>query len=58
MNQSHIDFHKISQALSGSLEAIKSEQLDSNQAIESLTFAQETLQQALNYSLNSNFTRM
>jgi hypothetical protein len=50
MKHSVINFPKISQALSGSIEAIKNEQGSSLEALNQLLNAQSELQQALSYS--------
>ncbi|CAM3505452.1 hypothetical protein [Cytobacillus oceanisediminis] len=52
MKHSTIDFHKISQALNGTMEAIQGEGDSSAEALESLRNAQDELQQALSFSMS------
>jgi hypothetical protein len=52
MKHSNIDFHKISQALNGTMEAIQGEGDSSAEALESLRNAQDELQQALSFSMS------
>ncbi|WP_185150631.1 hypothetical protein [Cytobacillus dafuensis] len=53
MNQPIIDFNKISQALTDTIEAIKDEKDLSFTALEQLKNAQHDLQQAISFSFTS-----
>ncbi|MBY0122644.1 hypothetical protein [Bacillus sp. S/N-304-OC-R1] len=53
MKHSNIDFNKISQVLSNTIEAVKEDQNLSSVAIEQLQTAQNELQQAMTFSISS-----
>jgi hypothetical protein len=55
MSYSNIDFHKISQALTYTIDAIQSQGEQADVAVERLQNAQEELKQALSFSLTSEF---
>lgn len=53
VKHSNIDFNKISQVLSSTIEAVKEEQSLSSGALEQLHMAQNELQQAMSISFSS-----
>ena len=52
LNHSTIDFNKISQVLTDTLEVVKAEHDLSNTALQQLEYAQDELQRAMSFSLS------
>lgn len=52
MKDTQIDFHRILQAIDGSIQAISTDQMEDSDALKKLQSAQQEIRHALSYSLS------